>query len=97
LSSQGQVLRRIKTDLDSSSARGGATSVLANNILELNFLYSNGGVWQDRWDSSLGTPDDTKDDYLPRAVQINIIAQDEELLESPLFLSTAVTIPTGGK
>jgi len=97
LSSQGQVLRRIKTHLDSFSARGGATSVLANNILELSFSYNNESVWQDRWDSSMGTPDNTKDDYLPQAVQIDIIVQDEQFLESPLLLSTAVTIPSGGK
>ena len=97
LSSKGEVLRRIKTHLDSFSGRGGATAVLANSILELSFLYNNEGVWQDRWDSSLGTPDNTKDDYLPQAVQINIIVQDGQLLEFPLFLSTTVTIPTGGK
>ncbi len=97
LSSQGEVLRRIKTHLDSSTVRGGATSVLANNILELSFSYDNETIWQDRWDSSMGTPDNTKDDYLPQAVQINIIVQDEQFLEFPLFLSTAVTIPTGGK
>lgn len=97
LSSQGEILRRIKTHLDSSPVRGGATSVLASNILELSFSYNNEGVWQDRWDSSMGTPDNTRDDYLPQAVQVNIIVQDEQLLESPLFLSTAVTIPTGGK
>lgn len=97
LSSKGEVLRRAKAHLDSSPGRGGATAVLANNILQLTFLYNNEGVWQDRWDSSLGTPDDTKDDYLPQAVQIDIIVQDEQGLESPLLLSTAVTIPTGGR
>jgi len=97
LSSQGEILRRIKTHLISSPVKGGATSVLANNILELSFSYNNESAWQDRWDSSMGTPDNTKDDYLPQAVQINIIVQDGQLLESPLFLSTAVTIPTGGK
>ncbi len=97
LSSNGELLRRIKSHLASSLVGGGATAVLASNILQLSFSYDNEGVWQDRWDSSMGTADNTKDDYLPQAVQISIIVQDEQLLESPLFLSTAVTIPTGGR
>ncbi len=68
LSSKGELLRRIKTHLDSSFGGGGATAVLASNILELSFSYDNEGVWLDRWDSSMGTDDSTKDDYLPQAV-----------------------------
>lgn len=97
LSSRGEVLRRIKTNLASYPGQGGATAVLANNILGLEFSYNDGRLWQKRWDSSSGTPDDTKNDYLPCAVKITIIAQDEQHLEAPLFLSTTVTLPTGGK
>ena len=45
----------------------------------------------------MGTPDNTEDDYLPQAVQISIVVQDEQSLESPLSLSTVLTIPTGGR
>jgi len=97
LSSQSELLKRTKTHFDSFPGQGGATAVLASNILELSFLYSDGGIWQKRWDSSLGTPDNTRDDCLPRTVSITIVAQDEHQLESPLLLSTIVTIPTSGK
>ena len=94
LSSRGEVLRRLRTHLDPSSA--GATSVLAGNILELDLSYNNGSVWLDTWDSRRGTPDNSADDCLPHAVRIRIIVRDEGLLESPLSLSAAVAIPTGG-
>jgi len=97
LSSRGEVLRRIKTNLASYPGQDGATAVLASNILGLEFLYSDGSIWQERWDSSSGTPYNTKDDYLPCTVKIIVIAQDEQHLEPPLFLSTAVTLPTSGK
>lgn len=97
LSSQDEVLRRIKVHLNSFPGGGGATAVLASNISELSFLYDSGDAWKERWDSTQGTPDDTTDDYLPQAVKITILAQDEQRRESPLLVSTIVTILTGGK
>mgnify|MGYP001246716252 CR=1 FL=1 len=97
LSSQGEILRRVRDHLDYSPIGAGAASVLASNILELSFSYGNESACHDKWDSSMGTPDNTEDDYLPQAVQINIVVQDEQSLESPLSLSTILTIPTGGR
>jgi len=94
LSSHCELLRRIKACLDPSFGQGGATAVLADNVLGLSFLYYDENTWQERWDSTRGTPHNTTDDALPQAVKITIVTQDEQCLEAPLSLSTIVTLPT---
>lgn len=97
LSSKDEVLRRIKVHLNPFPGGGGTTAVLASNISGLGFLYGSGDAWKERWDSTQGTPDDTTDDYLPEAVKITILSQDEQHRESPLLVSTTITLPTGGR
>ncbi len=94
LSSHRELLRRIKACLDPFFGQGGAAAVLADNVLDLSFLYYDGDTWQERWDSTRGTSYNTTDDALPQAVKITIITQDEKYLEAPLSLSTIVTLPT---
>lgn len=88
--------RMVKAHLDCHPGEGGSTAELATGILELVFSYYSRERWHKSWDSTMGTPDDMKDDALPQMVKIRLKSQDEGGKEKPLVLSSIIHLPRSG-
>ena len=92
--SKSDLQRRIRVFLDPDSKKNGVTNTVASNIVNLSFLYNGDDRWQESWDSTMGTENDTSDDALPQMIKITLTTYDERE-KKDLTLSTTVTLPTG--
>ncbi|MEA1963635.1 MAG: type II secretion system protein GspJ [Candidatus Aerophobetes bacterium] len=90
--SNSNLQRRIRASLDPDSKKKGATNTIASNVMNLSFSYNGNDGWQESWDSTMGTEDNTSNDVLPQLVRITLTTYDERE-KKDLTLSTVITLP----
>ena len=77
------LLRRQDDTLDDDELEGGALRAVGPFVSELNLQFYDGLTWRDGWDDP---------QQLPAAVRIEMVMVDEDEIEKPMRLSTAVGI-----
>jgi type II secretion system protein J len=75
------LLRREDPTLDDDPLEGGTMHLVAPLVSDLNFEFYDGLSWKAGWDDATA---------LPRAVHIQVTAEDEEGIENPMLFSTTI-------